>query len=418
MKIFLSVFLIVLFTVAGCSQVSDKGEIKESKTLSRELTANEKKIVEADRSFSYDIFRRTVAQDSNKNVFISPLSISMALGMTLNGSAGETRTAMKTALHLQGMDLPAINESYSSLVELLGSADPNVNMKLANSIWHKQGFSVERDFKENVKQFFDARIDSLDFSDPAAADKINQWVSDNTDGLIEELIQGGIPADIVMYLINAIYFQGDWNYQFDPEKTSEAEFVTPNGKVQADMMKQENMLAGYVSDDIKMLDLAYGDSLFTMSLMMPGNKQMGINEFVKEKLTAENMEYWMSQLSTDTTSISVPKFKLEYDITMNGILKAMGMGKAFDKREANFSNINPNNQLFISEVKHKSFVEVNEEGTEAAAVTSVGMGITSVGPQMRTINFDRPFVFMIRERTSGTILFVISPAHDYSKAVL
>ena len=403
MKRFLPVALVCLLGITACSQVVDKGE-REEPTLSRELTANEKQIVEADRSFSYDIFRRTVAQDSTNNVFISPLSVSMALGMTLNGSAGETRSAMKDALHLQDMDMSAINESYSSLIELLISADSKVKMKLANSIWYKKGFAVEESFKEKCKKFFNARIDSLNFSDPSAAHTINEWVSNNTEGLIDELIKGSIPPEVVMYLINAIYFQGDWQYQFDPEETDEMEFSTGNGSVQADMMHQKNSLNVYVSDEVRVLDLPYGNNLFTMTLMMPGSGETSINDFVQQKLTAENVDYWISQMSKDTTKIAIPKFELEYGISMNGVLKSMGMEEAFNEQSANFSNINPESRLFISNVKHKSFVKVDEEGTEAAAVTSVEMGITSNGPIPLT--FDRPFIFMIRERTSNTILFM------------
>ena len=406
MKELLSYFLIAIVGITGCSQVVDKGESESPKTLPRELTANEKQLAEANHSFSYALFRKTVSQQDSENIFISPLSVSMALGMTLNGAAGETKAGMKEALGLQDMDLPAMNESYASFIELLGSADSKVNMKLANSIWYKQGFSVQESFRDTVKKFFDARIDSLDFSDPSAGDTINQWVSDNTEGLIEELIQGSIPPNMVMYLINAIYFEGDWNYQFDPDNTSEQEFATGAGTVPTDMMSQKNNLAAYVSNEVKVLDLAYGDSLFSMTLMMPASEDSSIDKFVQEKMTAENLEYWRSRLTRDTTNISLPKFELEYEIKMNDVLKSMGMEQAFDEDAADFSNISSDRRLFISEVKHKSFVEVNEEGTEAAAVTSVGVGITSAGPKVRTINFDRPFIFMIRERTSGTILFM------------
>lgn len=406
MQRFLQVTLVLIFGIIGCSQVVDKGESEKPKTLPRELTDNEKQVVEADRSFSYDLFRETISHDSTNNIFISPLSVSMALGMTLNGAAGETQTAIKKAIRLQGLDLPAINESYSSLIELLRSADPKVNMKLANSIWYRQGFSVEEDFKEKCKEFFEARIESLDFADPSAADKINEWVSSNTDGLIDKIIEGSIPQEMVMYLINAIYFKGDWQYQFDPEKTKEQAFFTGDDTIHVDMMSQENTLAAYVSDEVQMLDIPYGDSLFTMTLMMPGNRGIPINNFVKDKLNSENMEYWISQMSVDTTDVFMPKFELQYEVKMNEMLKSMGMQQAFDRNGANFSNINPSIKMFISEVRHKSFVQVDEEGTEAGAVTSVGLQPTSAGPKVRTLRFNRPFVFVIRERTSGTILFM------------
>lgn len=394
---------------SGCSQLTDKtddGE-KSKGTLSRELTAQEKQIAEADKSFSYEIFRQTIESDDSENVFISPLSVSMALGMTLNGAEGETEQAMKEVLHLQDMDMPDINESYASLTKLLTEADPRVDMKMANSIWIREGFPVEEEFKENCREFFEARIESLDFSDPSAPDIINQWVSDNTEQFIEEIIEGSIPADVIMYLINAIYFKGDWQYQFDPEETDSKPFTLEDGTpTETDMMMQENDLAAHLSDEVQLLDLPYGDSLFTMTLMMPGDEQQSIDDFIQNDLNAENMDRWLSEMSVTETNIELPKFELEYEIMMTDILKIMGMEHAFIPNEADFSGINPDEELFIDKVKHKSFVTVDEEGTEAAAVTSVSVGVTSAGPQTRTLKFNRPFVFTIRERTSGTILFM------------
>lgn len=406
-KLVLSV-LVLAIGFSGCSQLTDKTGDEGSKgMLSRELTTQEKQIVEADKSFSYEIFRQTVESDDAKNIFISPLSVSMALGMTLNGAEGETEQAMKEALHLQDMDMPDINESYASLIKLLMEADPKVDMKLANSIWIREGFPVEEEFKETCREFFEARIESLDFSDPSAPDIINQWVSDNTEQLIEGIIEGSIPGDVVMYLINAIYFKGDWQYQFDPEETHPRPFTLEDGSTtETDMMSQKGDFTARVSDEVHLLDLPYGDSLFTMTLMMPADDETPVEEFIQNDLTAENMDRWLSEMTVAETNIKLPKFELEYDITMNEVLHNMGMANAFSPSEADFSAINPDKQLFIDEVKHKSFVTVDEEGTEAAAVTSVSVGVTSAGPQIRTLQFDRPFVFTIRERTSGTILFM------------
>jgi len=407
MRKLLLIFIVFLIGVSGCTLFNQSKQRPNSKTLSRELTAHEKQLVEAGRPFGYELFRKTASQDSGKNIFISPLSVSMALGMTLNGAADSTKIAMKDALHLQSLGQESINKSYTSLIDLLRSADSNVDMKLANSIWIRQGFPVQDAFMETCKNFFKARIESLDFSDPSASDKINKWVSDNTEGLIQSIIQGSIPQDVVMYLINAIYFKGNWRYQFDESETASKDFYLPDGTTnKVDMMKQKNDLAAYISDQVQMLDLSYGDSLFTMTLMMPGQKDKSINKFVSEDLTAENVHRWISNLSKEPTRVEVPKFKMSYQILLKKTLKKMGMGKAFDPNKANFSNINPDEKLFISKVNHKAFVKVDEKGTEAAAVTSVSMGVTSVGPKIRTIKFDRPFVFLIRERTSGTILFM------------
>ncbi|HET6528693.1 MAG TPA: serpin family protein [Balneolaceae bacterium] len=399
----LSVLIFSLFLVS-CSSLFQNDEQEGPNSLPRDLTASEMQIVESAGSFSYELFHQTVQADSASNIFISPLSVSMALGMTLNGSSGETRQAMKETLHLQDMDMASINESYSGLIKLLTSADPKVKMKLANSVWIRQGFEVKERFKEVVKKYFKARVESLDFSDPSAVDKINEWVSNNTEELIDSIIEGEIPARTMMYLINAIYFKGDWQYQFDPSDTADKKFNLQNGRsVSVEMMSQKNELAAYVSNEVKLLDLPYGDSLFTMTLMMPANEETPINEFIQNELTASNVRHWLSEMSVAPTNIALPKFEMKYKIIMNDVLQNMGMGIAFS-RNADFSNMAPG--LFISVVKHKSFITVDEEGTEAAAVTSVRMTLTSAGPKIRTIRFNRPFVFLIRERTSGTILFM------------
>jgi serine protease inhibitor len=382
--------------------------------LPRELTASEKMLIEADRSFSYDIFRRTVAWETEEdNLMISPLSISMALAMTLNGAKGQTYDDMKEALYLSGMDMDEINEAFRSLMELLVTVDPDVTMKIANSVWHADWLPVNDDFKERLRDYYDAQIEGLDFSDPASVDLINAWVRENTEGLIEEVLDE-IPEEIVMYLINALYFKGDWLRQFDTDDTRRADFYLETGETtEVDMMHQEGRFAIHFSNDVQMIELPYGDSLFTMSVLMPADTEMPIDQFVEEKVTASNLAHWRSNLTVDSRDITVelPKFEFEYEIEYNDILKAMGMEIAFDDLRADFSGISDlggsdtvtMQRLYIDEVKHKTFIRVDEEGTEAAAVTSVGVGIVSMPPQMIV---NRPFVFIIHERESGANLFM------------
>lgn len=408
LQFFLMTLLPILIAVTFLTCQSDvagpgDGIVSE---LPRDLTQSEKDLIKADQSFSYDIFRRTVSYDTeNENVFISPLSISMALAMTLNGANGETFKEMKEALYLEGMDLEEINESFQSLVKLLTTVDPKVQFSIANSVWHEQNFVVKEDFLERLEDYYDAEIAGLDFNDPASKDAINNWVEDKTEGKIKEMIDK-IPPEMVMYLINAIYFKGDWLKQFDREKTNEANFYLENGKtVTVDMMTQKENFAVYMSDEVRMIELPYGDSLFTMTVLMPGNPDIPIDQFVDESVTAENLADWRSKLSVSDLPLYLPKFEMEYEIEYNDILKAMGMDRAFDEGRADLSGIADvtTGNLFISEVKHKSFIKVDEEGTEAAAATSVGVGLTSL-PASMSVN--RPFVFLIYERESGTTLFM------------
>lgn len=400
--------LIFLIASAGCSSmISSKNDSESPQTLPRELSRHEKELVDAGQTFSYSLFKQTLRREESGNIFISPLSVSMALGMTLNGADGKTATAMKNTLALQGLTMPEINESYASLIKLLQEADPAVKMKLANSIWIRDGFPVKQPFKETGRKFFEARIEALDFSDPNAPDIINQWVSDHTGQLIDGIIEGRIPDEVVMYLINAIYFKGDWQHPFDPDDTQKRKFTMQDGSEQKlAMMSQKDTLSAYISDEVQLLDLPYGGGLFSMTLMMPAGSQTSIDSFVTEQLTSENMQRWLSSASVAPTDISLPKFEMEYKVSMNEILKSMGMGVAFVPGSANFSKISDSGKLFIDKVMHKSFLTVDEEGTEAAAATSVSIGLTSASPQARSIHFNRPFVFVIRERTSSAILFM------------
>lgn len=400
----LSTFLIALLFLTCQSDVAGPGEVNGE--LPRELSASEKQLVEADQSFSYDIFRRTVSyDDEEENLFISPLSISMALAMTLNGAKGETLEQMKEALYLSGMDIEEVNQAFRSLIELLVSVDSKVKMKIANSVWHENSLPVKDDFLQRLKEFYDAEVEGLDFGDPESADAINSWVDKNTEGKIEKIIDE-IPDEMVMYLINAIYFKGDWLSKFDKDDTQKADFYLENGNsVQVDMMSQKEKFAAYFSEEVQMIELPYGDSLFTMSVLMPGDPEMPLDQFIEEKVTHENLAQWRSNLHVAEVPLKLPKFEMEYEIKYNDILKSMGMELAFDKNQADLSGIADvgSRKLFISEVKHKTFVSVDEEGTEAAAVTSVGVALESLPPSMIV---NRPFVFIIHERESGTNLFM------------
>lgn len=375
--------------------------------LPRDLTVTEMQIIEADQSFSYELFRNTVDFDDEENIMISPLSVSMALSMTLNGAEGETFDAMRKTLKMSGLDLDEINDGYKSLIKLLVELDPEVTLKVANSIWHDDEFLVKQEFLDRLIEVFGASIEDMDFKDPASVNRINDWVNTNTEGLIEKIIDE-IPDDMVMYLINAIYFKGNWLYKFDEKDTRIDDFYLENGeKKEVDMMIQSDRFATYFSEQVHMIELPYGDSLFSMTVLMPADERQPLDQFISESVTSENLNRWRSDLRTPLQKIPVqlPKFEMKYEIKYNDILKAMGMEIAFDAYSADFSGIadmSPQN-LFISEVKHKTFIRVDEKGTEAAAVTSVGMMPTSM-PQSMIVN--RPFVFIIHERESGTNLFM------------
>lgn len=402
---------LLLFTLliffSACETSITGSEDNPTGELPRELTTSEKMLIQADQSFSYDIFRRTVAFDSNKeNVFISPLSISMAMAMTLNGAEGQTFEDMRNAMSLKGMELEEINRAFQSLMKLLVTVDPKVTLKVANSVWYREDFPVKEEFLERINDFYDGTADDLNFNDPASVDIINNWVNKNTDGLIDQIITH-IPDDMVMYLMNALYFKGDWLNQFETDDTRKADFVLETGEtVDVDMMHQKGLFATHISDEVHLIELPYGDSLYSMSVLMPSDINTPIDQFAKEKLSFEKLSEWRSELVVDYNGVSInfPKFELDYEIEYNDILKAMGMEIAFNATEADFNGITDRSvmKIYIDEVKHKTFIRVDEEGTEAAAVTSVGI-VESVSQQF---NINRPFVFIIHELETGTNLFM------------
>jgi serpin B len=368
------------------------------------LTAAERHLIQSDNKFGLKLFREIVEEEKDSTVFISPLSVSMALGMTYNGADGGTAEAMQKTLELSGLTLQEINESYKSLMELLRGLDPKVQFQIANSIWYRLGLTPEEEFTNLCKQYFDALVSGLDFDDPNAAETINAWVYDNTNGKIDKIVDDPIRSDILMFLIDAIYFKGTWTYQFDEESTEDASFTLPDGTQKpCRMMEQRGYYKYLCNDDFQAVDLPYGDGDFSLTLFLPHwNTNM---DSLVAKFDEENLNYWLSGFSSDSGDIYIPKFKLECELGLNQALKRMGMKIAFDRYGADFTKMYEGGGVWIDSVRHKTFVEVNEEGTEAAAVTVVEMGY-GPGPPGFWMRVDRPFIFLIRENKSQTILFI------------
>jgi serine protease inhibitor len=396
------VFTYLAFVFLACSDAGTM--IQDQRVPPRPLTSAEQSIVTADNSFGFKLFASVNKSEAGNSMFISPVSVSMALGMTLNGANGTTRAAMMQTLEFGGMSQADINASYKSLITLLAGLDPKVTVQIANSIWHRPELIVEQQFKDANRIHFNAEVNSLNFSDPNAPNIINAWVSRSTNGKIEKIVPSSIPSEIVMYLINAIYFNGAWTESFATSATMDDLFTRSNGSKAACRMMYKKAKLDYSSAaGIQVVDLPYGNAGFSMTILLPA-AGTNIDDF-SNALTPQIWNSSISGLASREIELYLPKFKFEYDKTLNGMLKSMGMSVAFSTTDADFTNIDRRGQLYISEVKHKTYVQVDEEGTTAAAVTSVGIGATSIG-QNTVMRIDRPFVFVIRERHSGTILFI------------
>lgn len=360
-------------------------------------------LTEANSDFAITVFKAVdQAAAAEENLFISPLSISIALSMTMNGANGETLSEMLTSLRLDGKSLTDINESYKVLLEVLPNLDEQVVLKLANSIWYQNNYPVIPAFLDVNSMNFSSEVIPTDFAADleGAIVEVNDWIETNTDGLIKDAIST-LPGNVVMLLINAIYFKGSWQHEFDPELTYPTQFDAPSGSQTVEMMRHQEIELPYFENEmIQAVDVAYGDSIYSMSIFLP---KEGYNiDDLMYVLRPESYQEWLSLLTPTTIELELPKFKIEYGTKLKPVLKTLGMEEAFSFR-ADFSQLVEGGGVKIDEVIHKAFIEVDEKGTEAAAVTIV---ILAENASFST-NFraDHPFVFVIRDRKTNSILF-------------
>jgi serine protease inhibitor len=404
---------VVLFSVFGCSQVeSNKSALAQSSLpqpetpLQKKTVNTDTRIVESSNKFGFKLFSEVLKDDKGENnVFISPSSVAIALAMTYNGASGSTQQAMAKTLELQGMNLPEINSSYAAVLkQLSANQDAKIQLSIANSLWANQDVSFAPDFLKRTQDFYQAKASNLDFKDAAASNIINNWVKENTKGKITKIVEK-IEPEQVLFLINAIYFKGNWTNEFDKSQTAQYPFyITSSRRKQHPMMSQEGDYRYYENEQFQAVNLPYGkDGKISFYIFLP--KQNSNLKAFYQNLSFENWEKWMTQFNKQKGFIRLPRFKTDYEVTLNDALKSLGMEEAFSNK-ANFSGMGKN--FAISQVKHKTFVEVNEEGTEAAAATSVGIVTTSLRdePEPFRMIVDRPFFCAIRDNQTGNVLFM------------
>jgi serpin B len=364
-------------------------------------------------AFAFDLFYKILQTTNDKNVFISPLSVDFALGMTLNGANGVTEQEMKQVLRHSGLTSAQINEYYRIMLNALPAVDPTTKLNIANSIWCREGFPFHQSFLDVNAKYFDAEIRNLDFASPTALQTINDWAARQTNNLIQEALNEVSPY-AVMYLINAIYFKGTWTTQFEKENTVKTPFFAANGSQNQVYMMHipENAFPYFADENAQFLDMSYGNGAFSMTVILPheGKTLQDVTDNLSSDYFNDIVE---NRLRERDVEVFFPRFKTEYQIELGNVLAALGMPSAFDSRPrlfggtADFSGMSEI-ELFINSVIHTTFVEVNEEGTEAAAVTAVVVFPTMGVPPPRPTLFraDRPFMFVIRENSTGAILFM------------
>jgi serine protease inhibitor len=383
----------------GCSLFGSEG-------LAAPVEELDERLVDANNGFGLNLFSELVGTEPAKNIFISPASVITALAMTYNGADGETKRAMEELMLLKGMSMDEINAAFADLLTILQNPDPKVELTVANSLWAREGVAFNEDFLKRNEDYFGAEVAELNFDDNGAADTINAWVKEKTRNKIDGIVTPPINPETVLFLINAIYFKGEWSDPFDPEMTRDLTFNLPDGS-QKDLpvMFKNDDFRYLETEDFQAVSLPYGkNERVSMYLFLPAANS-SLEELYGE-MNITNWNKWIASFGSMEGEVGLPRFKFEYETSLNDALKNLGMGIAFDDSAVDFSgmrSIPP--RLVISEVKHKTYVEVNEEGTEAAAVTSVEVGMTAM-PETFSMIIDRPFFFAIADDLTGTILFM------------
>ena len=375
--------VIIVFAIfAGCSsKPAASAENPDIKKVGTETTA-------VNSQFSFAVFKQLNSEDKNSNVFISPLSISAALTMAYEGAGTTTKKAMAGTLGYTGLDDKTVNERWHKLVLLLNRTGQKVDINVENSIWIRKGAAINKDFIAVNKNVFNASVSSLDFSKKTAADRINHWISAATNKKINKMIEPPIPKDMIMYLINAIYFKGDWTTKFDEKDSFKTDFHSLDGKTDQVMMMSKAASFEYgQGDDFQAVRLPYGDGGIAMYCILP-KATTDINDYIAG-LNKEKWETVQKSLSkTEDLQLQIPRFKLEYGVKdLKNSLTALGMGEAF-RDSADFSGIRKD--AAISSVLHKAVIEVNESGSEAAAAHCCGASSAPPLPNRGPSSRDRP----------------------------
>lgn len=408
MKTLISLVAVLAFgMICSCQQVDSGNDVPKN----IEMDEKSSQLILADNEFGLELFQQIRDESTEENIMISPLSISVAFAMAYNGADGSTKTEMEKAMKLNGLTPEQINNSYKMLINALQSLDKDVVFELANAIYYADGFQVKTDFLNINKNIYDAEVEKLDFAAPAAVETINNWVAGKTHNKITKIVEQLNPLDR-MVLLNAVYFNGIWKNKFAEEGTHNLPFTkTDDTTIEVAMMNKKEKL-DYISNSLfSAIKMPYGEGQYNMIVMLPANGKNA--QDVINSLSSENWKSWESAFKvTDNVVVTMPRFKFEFKTELNKVLTKMGMAKAFQPGIADFSKISAED-LYISAALHKSYIDVNENGTEAAAVTSITFSNTSAGnePPKTYFTVNKPFVFTITEKDTEAILFIGEVQH-------
>jgi serpin B len=407
------ILLIVLVTVRDSFATDQPGEKSYTET-----------VVKGNNNFALELYAKLGDQQEG-NLFFSPHSISTALAMTYAGARGRTEVQMAEVLHFPAIvskqpgakppsgltrDQKQFHSAFGTIVNALNDRGKKgaYELTVANALWGQKGYEFLREFLELIETSYGGKLNEVNFRSAVESvrQRINAWVEKKTKGKIKDLIaKGALSRMTRLVLTNAIYFKGDWTSQFQEEQTRDAPFTLLDGeKIDVPMMNQTGEFKYMETGNFQGLELSYVDGELSMIIFLP-KKFDGLGD-LEETLTSENLSKWMAKPRKQKVIVSIPKFKMATQFELTEVLKSMGMTNAFSAN-ADFSGMNGRRDLFISAVIHKAYVDVNEEGTEAAAATAVVVNVTAIRPEPTPVfRADHPFVFVIRDNQSGSILFI------------
>lgn len=403
--------LALLLGVTAC----DKTTIDKKTPAQNPATTTQSQVISRNSQFALDIYQELV--DENENQMLSPYSISTALAMVYAGADGNTASELQNVMGYDANNT-AFHQTFNQLtnsIEQNVSSPANSEVNVVNKIWRNTGFNFLPAFEAIMNNEYLAPVVATDFSQSAAArQQINNWVDQETHQLIPELLPSGFITDqTASVLVNAVYFKADWEHQFAPGMTQPQQFQTSSNTVTADMMSElipTNTLRFTEDADAEVLELFFKDKQSSMLIILPKDQNIGINNFVQQKLSKTKVDQWLNDLdypsaSNSNFSVQLPKWNFENDFDLVATLKALGINDAFSRASCNLTKM-AEGSLFVDKIKHKTVIATDEGGVEAAGSTAVGIGITSVPPIARTITANRPFVFIIKDTETNSILFI------------
>jgi serpin B len=403
--------LALLLGVVSCN----KTNISTNPTPQNIPVSTQSQIISGNSQFAVDIYQELV--DENENQMLSPYSISTALAMVYAGADGNTATELQDVMGFGGnhTNFHQIFNRLTTNIEQHVSSPTNSEVNVVNKIWRSTNLSFLPAFEATMNNEYLAPVAATDFSQRVAArQEINDWVDQETHQLIPELLPTDfITPQTVSVLVNAVYFKADWEHQFSPSATHTQQFRTTSSAVSADMMSDlipTNNLRFTEDADAEVLELFFKDKQSSILIVLPKDQNMGINSFVQQKLSKTKVDQWFDDLdypspSNSNFSVLLPKWSFENDFDLATTLQNLGINDVFIPGGCNLSKM-ADASLFIEKIKHKTVISADEGGVEAAGSTAVGIGITSVPPIERTIRANRPFVFIIKDTETNSILFI------------